>query len=74
MLCDVIPMDACHILLGRPWQFDCEVVHHGRRNEYELRDKGKKIVLNPMASHVVRSMSTKQDRSQILLCLQVSVK
>ncbi|XP_056691738.1 uncharacterized protein, partial [Spinacia oleracea] len=22
VLCDVIPMDACHILLGRPWQFD----------------------------------------------------
>lgn len=22
MLCDVCPMDACHILLGRLWQFD----------------------------------------------------
>ncbi|MBP0644970.1 retroviral-like aspartic protease, partial [Mycobacterium tuberculosis] len=22
VLCDVIPMEACHILLGRPWQFD----------------------------------------------------
>ncbi|XP_074302274.1 uncharacterized protein LOC141633751 [Silene latifolia] len=22
VLCDVIPMDACHILLGRPWQYD----------------------------------------------------
>ena len=21
VLCDVIPMDVCHILLGRPWQF-----------------------------------------------------
>ena len=20
--CDVVPMDACHILLGRPWQYD----------------------------------------------------
>ena len=60
VLCDVIPMDACHILLGRPWQFDREVVHHGRRNEYELRDKGKKIVLKPMAPHAVRSMSTKK--------------
>jgi len=25
--CDVIPMDACHILLGRPWQFDRRVLH-----------------------------------------------
>ena len=22
VLCDVVPMQACHILLGRPWQFD----------------------------------------------------
>ncbi|RDX70063.1 hypothetical protein CR513_50727, partial [Mucuna pruriens] len=22
MLCDVVPMEATHILLGRPWQFD----------------------------------------------------
>jgi len=22
VLCDVVPMEACHILLGRPWQFD----------------------------------------------------
>lgn len=22
ILCDVIPMDVCHVLLGRPWQFD----------------------------------------------------
>ena len=21
VLCDVVPMEYCHILLGRPWQF-----------------------------------------------------
>ncbi|GJV94407.1 RNA-directed DNA polymerase [Tanacetum coccineum] len=25
--CDVIPMDACHVLLGRPWLFDWRVMH-----------------------------------------------
>ena len=25
--CDVLPMDACHILLGRPWLFDRSVIH-----------------------------------------------
>jgi hypothetical protein len=28
--CDVVPMQACHILLGRPWQFDKDSMHHGR--------------------------------------------
>ena len=22
VLCDIMPMDVCHILLGRPWQYD----------------------------------------------------
>jgi hypothetical protein len=30
--CDIVPMQACHILLGRPWQFDTDCVHHGRSN------------------------------------------
>ena len=32
VLCDVVPMQACHILLGHPWQFDRSVVHDGRTN------------------------------------------
>ncbi|PKU84723.1 putative mitochondrial protein [Dendrobium catenatum] len=28
-LCDVVPMDACHLLLGRPWQFDRGTLHNG---------------------------------------------
>ncbi|GKE37907.1 reverse transcriptase domain-containing protein [Tanacetum coccineum] len=27
--CEVIPMDAAHILLGRPWQFDRKTKHDG---------------------------------------------
>jgi hypothetical protein len=30
--CDIVPMQACHILLGRPWQFDTDCVHHARSN------------------------------------------
>ncbi|KAK9756245.1 hypothetical protein RND81_01G083900 [Saponaria officinalis] len=58
IVCDVIPMDACHVLLGRPWQFDRDVVHRGRRNEYELRDKGRRIVLKPMSPQAIRAMRT----------------
>ena len=27
--CDVVPMSVCHLLLGRPWQYNCGVIHNG---------------------------------------------
>jgi hypothetical protein len=39
--CDVIPMQACSLLLGRSWMFDTNAVHHGRANKYTLINKGK---------------------------------
>lgn len=45
--CDVVPMDACHLLLGRPWQYDNTVQHDGRCNTYSFMFRGKKIVLVP---------------------------
>ncbi|XP_052888020.1 uncharacterized protein LOC108468222 [Gossypium arboreum] len=32
VLCDVVPMHAGHLLLGRPWQFDRRVQHDGYAN------------------------------------------
>jgi hypothetical protein len=46
--CDVVPMQACSLLLGRPWEFDIDAVHHGRSNKYTLVYKGKKNTLLPM--------------------------
>jgi hypothetical protein len=37
VMCDVVPMDACHLLLGRPWQFDRQVVHFGQSNTYSFQ-------------------------------------
>ncbi|XP_021309124.1 uncharacterized protein LOC110432668 [Sorghum bicolor] len=36
--CDIVPMQACHLLLGRPWQFDVDSVHFGRSNKSDLRE------------------------------------
>ena len=46
--CDVVPMQACSLLLGRPWQFDKESVHNGKTNHYSLIHDGKKIGLKAM--------------------------
>ncbi|XP_010244505.1 PREDICTED: uncharacterized protein LOC104588324 [Nelumbo nucifera] len=45
--CDIVCMDAYHLLLGRPWQFDRYIVHDGRKNIYSLQFKGKRLTLCP---------------------------
>jgi len=45
-------MDAFHILLGRPWQYDRGTIHDGVKNTYSFfikdGEKKKKLVLKPM--------------------------
>lgn len=45
--CEVIPMDVCHILLGRPWQYDRRTKHDGFRNTYSFKKDGINIMLAP---------------------------
>jgi len=47
--CDVVPMQACSLLIGRPWKFDKKIVHHGINNQYTLVHKDKHITLLPMS-------------------------
>ena len=49
VLCDVVPMHAGHLLLGRPWQFDRRVVHDGYTNRYTFKHCGKKVTLTPLS-------------------------
>jgi len=58
MICDVIPMKACHILLGRSWQFDRKTNHNGHTNEITLLYKAKKFVLHPLTPSQVASDQT----------------
>lgn len=44
---DVVEMDACQVLLGRPWQYNVEALHKGKQNFYIFVWKGKKIALIP---------------------------
>jgi len=41
-------MNACHILLGRPWLFDREVMYDGYLNTYSFLKDRKRITLTPM--------------------------
>ena len=46
--CDVLPMSACHLLLGRPWQFDRKVIHEGDTNVYSVLVGSKRVRLHPL--------------------------
>jgi hypothetical protein len=54
ILCDVIPMDLCHLLLGRPWKYDKNVVHDGRKNAYTLEKNGSMHMLLPIEDKKVK--------------------
>ena len=49
ILCDVVPMQASHILLGRPWLYDRHVMYDGYTNAYSLVMNGKSITLKPLS-------------------------
>ena len=51
--CDVVPMQACSMLLGRPWQFDKDSLHSGKTNQYSFVHNDKKIVLHPMSPEAI---------------------
>ena len=43
--CDVVAMDACHLLLGRPWQYNRNAHHDGRKNTYSFLVDNVKLIL-----------------------------
>ncbi|KAI4365377.1 hypothetical protein MLD38_021366 [Melastoma candidum] len=71
VVCDVIPMDAWHLLLGKPWQFDRRAQHDGYRNTYSISIDEKKVTLMPLTT---RPMIAPQNRStdQLLNVVQLA--
>ena len=53
--CDVVPMNACHLLLGRPWQFDVDETHGGHSNHYSFVHKGVHHVVKPMPENAIKA-------------------
>ncbi|RDY01704.1 hypothetical protein CR513_14924, partial [Mucuna pruriens] len=47
VVCDVVPMEATHLLLDRPWQFDKKVIHDGVTNQFTFIHEAKGKPLSP---------------------------
>ncbi|XP_073116020.1 uncharacterized protein [Elaeis guineensis] len=52
VVCDILDMDACHILFGRPWQYDLDATHSGKDNIYHFVKDGIKITLLPLKGEI----------------------
>src|SRR5215216_7132370 len=58
-------MQACSLLLVRPWQFDRESVHNGKTNHYYFMHDGKKIGLKPMTpEHILKDDLARASRAK----------
>ncbi|GJW84105.1 hypothetical protein Tco_0157250 [Tanacetum coccineum] len=64
--CDVVLIDACHLLLDRPWEYDRNTTHNGRDNTYSfLFDSVKKTLMpNKPKELVKKPTGTLQTLSQ----------
>ena len=63
VICDVVPMEARHLLLGRPWQYDRKIIYNGLTNEITLTHLGTKFVLHPQTpSQVAKDQLTIKDK------------
>ena len=49
VLCDVVPMQACHMLLGRPWQYDKQALYNSFNNMYSFTHNRKPFTLIPLS-------------------------
>ncbi|XP_041004080.1 uncharacterized protein LOC121249434 [Juglans microcarpa x Juglans regia] len=65
--CDVVHMDACHILLGRPWQFDVDATYKGRDNIYSFWWKDRKVVLMPGGDKISKSHQAEEKNTFLTL-------
>jgi hypothetical protein len=54
ILCAFIPMDVFHILLGKPWQYDRNVIHERRKNTYTFEKNGRTHMLHPIEDKKVK--------------------
>ena len=59
-------MTVCHMLLGRPWQYDKKAIHDGLSNAYTFKVNDKKFELRPMTpSQIIADNAKALARAQL---------
>ena len=64
---DVVRMDACHLILGRPWQYDVNATHMCKDNVYVFFRNGRKIFLGSIKEGNVPKASKVEGKPSLLI-------
>jgi hypothetical protein len=71
VLCDMVPMHASHLLLGRPWWFDRKAKHDRFKNRYLLEKDGMTYTLAPLSPRqVFKDQLNLKKKSEVEMVIQ----
>ncbi|XP_028554101.1 uncharacterized protein LOC110105612 [Dendrobium catenatum] len=65
VLCDVLDMDVCHLILGRPCQFDVGAIYDCRTNVYSFEWKGRRLRLLPTVTETKTHLTPQPRQSAV---------
>jgi hypothetical protein len=72
--CDVVPMQACQLLLGLPWLYDQDVQIFGKANKLSLMYKGERVSLLPLTPEEILKNDLKKKHRESENHLRVTHK
>ena len=67
VVCDVVEMDVCHLILGKPWQYDVDATHRCKDNVYVFFKNGIKIVFGPIKEGSIPKASKVEGKPALLI-------
>jgi len=68
VLCDVLPMNACHLLLSTPWSYGNHVIHDGHANTYAFKYIGRNLTLTLLSPpKLLKSKSGKGSEKSLFM-------
>lgn len=63
VVCDVVPIQACHVFLDRPWQFDKKTTHIGLTNLCTFMHHKCKFTLAPLSPSQVHELQIYNEKA-----------
>ena len=67
VVCDVVEIDASHLILGRPWQYDVDATYRCKDNVYVFFKNGRKIFLGLIKEGSVPKASKVEGKPSLLI-------